>query len=62
MSIFLYFQCSYEHKTSCSLCKKIVRQEYLEHLKEEEERIFQERLKTQVIIIFISILNYIFIY
>lgn len=45
---YFFWIFSYEHKTSCLLCKKIARQQHLEHLKEEEEKMFQERLKTQV--------------
>jgi hypothetical protein len=38
---------NYEHKISCADCKKIARQIHLEHLKEEEDKAFQERLKAQ---------------
>lgn len=39
---------SYEHKISCLTCKKIAREEHLEHLRKEEERKNQERAKNQV--------------
>lgn len=38
---------NYEHKVSCLQCKKIAREEYMKHLKEEEEKKFQERKKYQ---------------
>lgn len=42
---------SYENKISCVECKRIARQEYLEHIKAQEEKNFQERHRNQVLLL-----------